>query len=289
MHHLQLKPVNPLSECVTLCDYQGIPVLYVQHALAEAAISLHGGHLIAYKPTGENDVIWLSEKAEFATDKAIRGGIPVCWPWFGKVTSPSHGFARNSMWSLQEHRENDTGVVVALTLEDTEQTLAIWPHKFLTQIVFEIGSELKVSLNVTNTDEHDWSFTGALHTYFTVDDIHQTQVTGMGPSYNDSLQGGTQCTGGDILTFNGETDRVYTQPTDVITIKDGQRQLDIANTGDNSAVIWNPWQDLSINMGDMADNSFETMLCVESTIQGEAINLAPGATHTLTTTVRVRK
>lgn len=286
-----LSTISVLSDAVTICEYQGIKIIRVIHKLAEAGISLHGGHLIWYKPAGEKDIIWLSEKAEFDTAKAIRGGIPVCWPWFGKAATPSHGFARTSQWTLQEHRENEHGVIVALELEDSEATRAVWPHKFHNQITFEVGEELKVHLTSTNTDDHAWSFSGALHTYFDIADINSVEITGMGDTFLDSTQGGKACEGGDILTFTAETDRVYTTPANPIVIHDkpNARQILVNNQGHNAAVIWNPWQELSINMGDMADNSFETMVCVESTIHGEAVELSPGGSHTLSTLIAVKK
>ncbi|WP_318447890.1 D-hexose-6-phosphate mutarotase [Photobacterium leiognathi] len=287
MNLRQLSTVNALSDHVTVCEYQGISIIRVIHPLAEAGISLHGGHLIWFKPTGEKDIIWLSENAEFDTQKAIRGGIPVCWPWFGKAGTPSHGFARTSQWTLQEHRENENGVIVSLQLEDNEETRALWPYKFNNVLTFEIGTELKVSLTSTNTDSQPWSYGGALHTYFDIADISNIEITGMGSTYLDSTQQGKACEGGDVLTFTSETDRVYTQPEATITINDknNKRNILVTNEGHNAAVIWNPWQELSISMGDMADNSFETMVCVESTIHQPSIELAPGQSHTLATTV----
>ncbi|PSU96003.1 D-hexose-6-phosphate mutarotase [Photobacterium leiognathi subsp. mandapamensis] len=287
MNLRQLSTVNALSDHVTVCEYQGINIIRVIHPLAEAGISLHGGHLIWFKPAGEKDIIWLSENAEFDTQKAIRGGIPVCWPWFGKAGTPSHGFARTSQWTLQEHRENENGVIVSLQLEDNDETRAVWPHKFNNVLTFEIGTELKVSLTSTNTDSQPWSYGGALHTYFDIADINNIEITGMGATYLDSTQQGKTCEGGDVLTFTCETDRVYTQPEATITINDknNERNILVTNEGHNAAVIWNPWQELSISMGDMADNSFETMVCVESTIHQPSIELAPGQSHTLATTV----
>ncbi|WP_318457377.1 D-hexose-6-phosphate mutarotase [Photobacterium leiognathi] len=287
MNLRQLSTVNALSDHVTVCEYQGISIIRVIHPLAEAGISLHGGHLIWFKPAGEKDIIWLSENAEFDTQKAIRGGIPVCWPWFGKAGTPSHGFARTSQWTLQEHRENENGVIVSLQLEDNEETRAIWPHKFNNVLTFEIGTELTVSLTSTNTDSQPWSYGGALHTYFDIADINNIEITGMGSTYLDSTQQGKACEGGDVLTFTSETDRVYTLPEATITINDknNERNILVTNEGHNAAVIWNPWQELSISMGDMADNSFETMVCVESTIHQPSIELAPGQSHTLATTV----
>ncbi|WP_318511249.1 D-hexose-6-phosphate mutarotase [Photobacterium leiognathi] len=287
MNLRQLSTVNALSDHVTVCEYKGISIIRVIHPLAEAGISLHGGHLIWFKPAGEKDIIWLSENAEFDTQKAIRGGIPVCWPWFGKAGTPSHGFARTSQWTLQEHRENENGVIVSLQLEDNEETRAIWPHKFNNVLTFEIGTELTVSLTSTNTDSQPWSYGGALHTYFDIADINNIEITGMGSTYLDSTQQGKACEGGDVLTFTSETDRVYTHPEATITINDknNERNILVTNEGHNAAVIWNPWQELSISMGDMADNSFETMVCVESTIHQPSIELAPGQSHTLATTV----
>lgn len=287
MNLRQLSTVNALSDHVTVCEYQGISIIRVIHPLAEAGISLHGGHLIWFKPAGEKDIIWLSENAEFDTQKAIRGGIPVCWPWFGKAGTPSHGFARTSQWTLQEHRENENGVIVSLQLEDNEETRALWPYKFNNVLTFEIGTELKVSLTSTNTDSQPWSYGGALHTYFDIADINNIEITGMGSTYLDSTLQGKACEGGDVLTFTSETDRVYTQPEATITINDknNERNILVTNEGHNAAVIWNPWQELSISMGDMADNSFETMVCVESTIHQPSIELAPGQSHTLATTV----
>ncbi|UTV26894.1 D-hexose-6-phosphate mutarotase [Photobacterium atrarenae] len=286
-----LSTISVLSDAITVCEYQGLKVLRVSHPQAEAAISLHGGHLICYQPTDEQAVIWLSEKAEFDHQKAIRGGIPVCWPWFGKAAAPSHGFARLSEWHLQEHRENETGVMISLRLEDSDATRTLWPHKFQNLLTFEIGRELRVSLTTTNTDSHHWSYSGALHTYFTVADIRDTLISGMGKHFLDSTQGNIACEGEKELHFSGETDRVYTSPKNPITIHDRrhQRQVQVSNEGHDSAVIWNPWQALSTSMTDMADTSFETMVCVEAAIHEFPVELAPGQSHTLSTQVRVQR
>lgn len=283
----QLSTVNALSDAITVCEYNGIQIIRIIHPLAEAGISLHGGHLVWFKPTDEKDLIWLSEAAIFDKTKAIRGGIPVCWPWFGQAGTPSHGFARTSQWTLAEHRENEHGVIISLQLEASDETLAVWPHHFKNVLTFEIGRELKVSLTSTNTDNTPWSYSGALHTYFDIKSIEDIQITDMGPSYRDSTQQGKLCEGSDTLVFTAETDRVYTQPKDTITIHDkgNQRRILVTNQGHNAAVIWNPWQDLSISMADMADNSFETMVCVESTIHQPNVELKPGQSHTLSTII----
>ncbi|OAN13604.1 D-hexose-6-phosphate mutarotase [Photobacterium jeanii] len=282
-----LPTVNALSDAVTVCEYNGISIVRIIHEKVEAGISLHGGHLIWFKPAQQDDVIWLSKEAIIDPAKAIRGGIPVCWPWFGKAGNPSHGFARNSQWQLKEHRENENGVIVALGLQDTAQTREIWPYRFDLTITFELGDELKVSLTSTNTDDKAWSYGGALHTYFDIASIRETHLTGMGASYLDGVQGGIACEGGDSLTIDQEVDRVYNAPEAVVTIHDAprQRQIRVENHGHNAAVIWNPWQALCEGMADMANDSFETMVCVESTIHGEGVTLEPGQSHTLATII----
>lgn len=286
-----LSTISVLSDAITVCDYQGIKVLRVSHPQAEAGISLHGGHLLWFQPAGEQAVIWLSEKAAFDRQKAIRGGIPVCWPWFGKAATPSHGFARLSEWRLHQHRENKTGVIISLQLNDDDTTRAQWPHKFQNQLLFEIGRELRVSLTATNTDHQPWSFSGALHTYFTLGDIRETSITGMGQTYLDSTRGNQACEGEATLEFSGETDRVYPSAGNPVVIHDqrNQRQILVSNQGHDAAVIWNPWQDLSVSMADMADDSFETMVCVESAIHESPVELAPGASHTLSTEIQVQR
>ena len=221
--------------------------------------------------------------------KAIRGGVPVCWPWFGKAGVPSHGFARTSEWQLVNHKENAKGVVIELEFNDSEDTLELWPHSFQNRLTFEFGKKLTISLKTTNISTKAFSYGGALHTYLNINDITKTELSGMGTEYLDNTQDGLECIGKSTLIIDKEVDRIYTSASDIITVKDtaNERSLLVKNQGYNSAVIWNPWQDLSINMADMADDSFETMVCVESALNGLAITLMPNESHTLSTTLEI--
>ncbi len=283
--------LNALADCITIIERNGLKMVRVTHKKATADISLHGGHVISFKPTGQEDVIWLSEKTEFNSDKAIRGGIPVCWPWFGRLAAPAHGFARTSQWHLVEHKETDNGVIVCLGLEESEATLAIWPFAFQARLYIEVSETLKVTLDVCNTDDKPWTFSGALHSYFNIANIVESITTGMGPEYSDGLQGGKICQGGKELQLTGTIDRIYTQPEDTILITDPEntRSISVKNSGDNSAVIWNPWLENSTNMADMADDGYKTMLCVESTYHANSLEegktLQPGESHQLSTEV----
>ncbi|WP_375750735.1 D-hexose-6-phosphate mutarotase [Vibrio sp. HN007] len=286
--------VNPLADCVTIVEREGAKIVRIAHEKAYAEVALHGAHVLSFKPTGQEEVIWLSEKADFSPEKAIRGGIPVCWPWFGRVAAPAHGFARTSEWYVVEHRENEDGVIVCLGLDESDETRAIWPNSFEARLYVEVSEKMKVTLEVTNTDDKEWKFSGALHTYFNVADIRDTITTGMGAEYADSLQGGKICQGGAELQLTDTIDRVYTKPEDVISIRDpkNERTIEVRNDGDNSAVIWNPWAEGAQGMGDMADNGYETMLCVESTLHANSIEegkvLQPEESYQLITEISVK-
>ncbi|AIL70157.1 TPA: D-hexose-6-phosphate mutarotase [Vibrio vulnificus] len=289
-----LPALTVLSDCVTIVEKDNVKIVRVIHEKATAGISLFGGHVVSYQPTGKADVIWMSDKAVFDGKTALRGGIPVCWPWFGRIAAPAHGFARTSEWELVEHRENDNGVIVELALFPTEESHNLWPHMFDVRLIVEIGDELKVSLNILNIDDDAFTFSGALHTYLNVGDIEQTQTMGMGSEYIDSLKAGELCNGGEVLQLTDTIDRVYTQPEKEIVVKDPviERTLCIENQGHNSAVFWNPWAQGAAGMADMSDDGYKTMLCVESTLHADSITqgktLNPGESHQLITVLSAR-
>ncbi|MEZ8573765.1 D-hexose-6-phosphate mutarotase [Vibrio splendidus] len=286
-----LPTLTVLSDNVTIVEHEGVKLVRVIHDKANAAISLFGGHVVSFQPQGQQDLIWMSQQAKFDGKTALRGGIPVCWPWFGHIAAPAHGFARSSEWQLVEHRESEAGVIVSLGLKPNEETLAVWPHQFDARLNVEIGDQLKVTLDVKNTDSQPWTFSGALHTYLNVGDIHNTTTTGMGAEYIDSLQGGKICQGGSELVLTDTIDRVYTQPEAQIFVADKNldRTLTVENHGHNSAVLWNPWAEGATAMGDMQDDGYLTMMCVESTLHAPSLEagktLQPGESHQLITVI----
>ncbi|CAH0533857.1 Putative glucose-6-phosphate 1-epimerase [Vibrio stylophorae] len=290
-----LPALTVLSDNVTIVEQNGIKIVRVNHDKASAGISLHGGHVIWFQPKDQQDLIWMSEKAEFDTNKALRGGIPVCWPWFGKAANPSHGFVRTSEWQLIEHRESEQGVIIVLGIEDSEATQALWPHKFSARLYIDIQETLKVTLDAENTDTQAWQCSGALHTYLTVGDINQVEVTGMGPLYLDGLQQGKACESDvQTLTIGAMLDRVYTKADSQLSMTDKalNRQVMVKNGGQNAAVIWNPWVEGAQSMADMADNGYQTMLCIESTYHATNLengyNVAPGEHFILTTEISTK-
>jgi len=286
--------IGAVADHITIIEQNGIKVVRITHPKANADISLHGGHLLSFKPTGQKELLWLSEKAEFDTSKAIRGGIPICWPWFGHISTPSHGFARISQWHLVEHRETEHGVIICLGLEENETTLPLWPFAFQARLYIEISESLKVTLEVSNTDNKAWSFTGALHTYLNVADIRKSITTGMGPKYSDSLQAGKVCQGDTELQLTDTVDRVYTQAESAIEINDPEnnRTIVIKNQGHNAAVIWNPWENGAKTISDMTDDGYNTMLCVESAYhavsQEKGKTLQPDESYQLVTELLIK-
>ncbi|USD66054.1 D-hexose-6-phosphate mutarotase [Vibrio sp. SCSIO 43136] len=287
-----LPTLTVLSDCVTIVEKDQVKMVRVMHDKATAAVALHGGHVVSYTPAGQDDLIWMSTQAKFDGETALRGGIPVCWPWFGRIAAPAHGFARTTEWELVEHRENDNGVILELALFPSEETHDIWPHMFDARLFVEIGDELKVSLNVINIDDTPWTFSGALHTYLNIADITATKTTGMGLEYIDSLQAAKICQGGEELVLTDTIDRVYTQPEALIQVNDSKRTISVENQGHNSAVLWNPWAEGAAGMGDMQDDGYKTMLCVESTVHAPTIEagitLQPGERHQLSTVISAK-
>ncbi len=284
-----LPTISVLSDSITIAQLDDVKIVRIIHEKAEAAISLHGGHVLSFTPKGQNDLIWMSKDAIFNPEKAIRGGVPVCWPWFGRIANPAHGFARNSNWTLIEHRESENGVIVILGLDASDETKAIWPFEFEARLVVEISEKLTITFDAKNTDSKEWGCSGALHTYLNVADINATTVTGMGVNYIDSLIEDNEFTGGETLSINAAIDRVYTQPENTIFISDSQRTLSVTNSGHNAAVIWNPWREGAESMADMNNDGYQTMLCVESTYYAASLSeskvIQPEESFTISTVI----
>lgn len=272
-----------IGQSVTRNEKGMVETLVIRHPLAEAEIALFGGQLLSYRPCGAEEVIWLSEAAKLDGSAPIRGGVPICWPWFGKGQQPSHGFARTTLWQLDSCDENDAGVVIELVARDTASTRKIWPHHFHNRIRFEIGRRLNITLIVTNTDKSPWHFTGALHSYFQVGDIEKVGVDGLGAKYHDSVTGQDIVGAESPLVISAEVDRIYTQAGQRVNLRDDDmgRTIQIESAGHTDTVVWNPWADLSKGMADMTDEGYRTMLCVESAVVAEPVTLEPGQQHHL--------
>jgi glucose-6-phosphate 1-epimerase len=267
-----------------------------QHALAN--IVLQGAHIATFQPRGEEPVIWLSPYAKFAPGKSIRGGVPICWPWFGphKTDSklPGHGYARTVPWEVLETKAlPDGSTFLSFGLIENETTRAQWPHASTVQLAVTVGKALRVELITTNTDTKAFELGEALHTYFHISDVAKTTIRGLDNcAYLDKVQDFTHCTQKDGIVIESEVDRVYinTAADCVIEDKGLKRAIRIAKQDSMSTVVWNPWTEKADKMGDFGENGHRGMVCVESgNAMENIVTLAPGATHKLVAVYSVEK
>jgi len=273
-----------------------LPIVTVRNAHAVATISLQGAHVTAFQPRGQDPVLWVSSQAVYAPGKAIRGGIPVCWPWFGPhptdPTKPDHGFVRVRPWTVRETAALEDGATeVQLGLADDEDTRAIWPHAFDLQLTVTVGPTLRVALLARNTGSETFVCGGALHSYFGVGDVTSITIDGLdGCEYIDKTDGGLAKVQEGAVTISAETDRVYEETTTSCTIGDPVmgRRIVVAKEGSRSTVVWNPWRDKARRLADFGDDEYTAMVCVEvANARDDTVAVAPGDEHQLEMTVAV--
>ena len=266
------------------------PILRISTELCTAEISLYGAQVLQWTPTGQLPVIFMSPKAVFAKGKALRGGVPLCWPWFGKntedATLPSHGVARISTWQHAGTEELEDGTVKIILALPPEQELM--PSG---AVIIELGKELMITL-LTLDVQRTMPFSAAMHTYFAVSDYEQVAITGLEECdfiefADDAIP---HCE--DPLIPAGHIDRIYHPVAEEqeITIHDPawERSIRICRAGSGSAVVWNPGQELASTMGDLGAEASRGFLAVETAaVPAENLMLRCGETHSLTTRIQV--
>ncbi|MDM5056303.1 D-hexose-6-phosphate mutarotase [Aeromonas dhakensis] len=287
-----MQPTRTLTAHCTLSHHPaGQPLLTIDNGYARAEISLFGAHVLSYQRHDEPASIWLSDKAVLDGSKPIRGGIPLCWPWFGPAPArvgsgkPSHGFARTSLWTLDGVSDHGDGTLVHLSLRDNETTRQLWPHAFELELDVLVGKELALVLTTRNTGKEPLVYSGALHTYLQISSPEVVSVSGLGEPYADKLTGQNGQQQG-ALPLNGPLDRVYWQPDAQVSIQDGERQTRVVSGNHDSMVVWTPWLEGASAMADMSDDGYRTMLCVEAAIASEAgVTVAPDEEHSFSTVI----
>jgi glucose-6-phosphate 1-epimerase len=278
----------------------GLTRAIVTTPLAEAEVYLHGAHVTRYQPAGQAAVLWLSREGLFQPDKAIRGGVPICFPWFGPRAdhpeSPMHGFARLMEWRVETvGQPGDGSVEIIFELDADENTMRVWPHRFAARYHVRIGRVLELVLRVRNDDGAEpFRFEEALHTYLAVGDVRQVRVFGLeGTSYIDKTDGMKhKGQGNDPVTIGAETDRVYAHARGTCIVDDPvlNRHLNAAKEGSNSTVVWNPWIAKAKAMADFGDDEWPGMLCVETAnIGDQRVTVAPGETHEMRAAIGVTR
>ena len=286
-----------------LCEYEienelwfveiehGFTYIEINNSKAHATISTYSGQVLSYRPKDQqHDLLFVSDKAYYEDGKAIKGGIPVCWPWFGPdpddLGRPAHGFVRNRQWSVSASESlADGSTRVVLSLTDNDATRAIWPHPFRLDIEITVGDSLRVALLTHNSGDQSVTISQALHSYFQVGDIGQVRVLGLdGTDYLDKVDGAARKTQAGPVTIAGEVDRIYTGVTGEQVIDDESlgRKVHITSRGCSTAVVWNPWADIAASMGDLDDDDYRKMICVETANAGpETVEIAAGDTYRL--------
>lgn len=271
----------------------GLPVAEIHTPHASARVALQGAQVLTFQPAGQQPVLWVSKAAVYEPGKGVRGGVPVCWPWFGARDGlPAHGFVRTRLWEMRETTQDAAGqVVLRLGTTDDASTRALWDFAFDLELVVTVGQTLTVALVTKNTGTAAFTITDALHSYFCVGDIAHTTVLGLdGCTYLDKVQNFAMAKQTGAVAFAGETDRIYIDTTADCLIGDKAwgRNLRVAKQGSTSTVVWNPWSERAKTFADMAAAEFKDMLCVETCNAGpDQISLAPGQQHTLTAAIGV--
>src|SRR5258708_4371522 len=264
---------------------------------AEAGLDLQGALLAHWKPRGQRPVLFVSPKSLFAAGKAIRGGVPIIFPWFGSRSDgkpgPAHGFARTSEWTVEGARQLADGrVEITLALSNNNATHDFFDAAFRLRFRVTIGSELEMELETSNQGNTPFTFEEALHTYLAVGDVKQASVLGLeNTTFIDKTDGfKRKKQDSEPVRIIKETDQVHLGAQAACTVWDPvwNRRIIIEKSGSDSTVIWNPWIEKTKGMSDMEADGWKQMLCVETANAAEnAILLAPGASHKLAATIRV--
>ena len=265
-------------------------VAQVRNAHGSATIALQGAHVMTWAPLGEEPVIWLSPAAKLAPGKSIRGGVPICWPWFGPHATdskvPGHGFARTVPWEiLKTETLADGATRLAFQLVESDATRVQWPHPSSVTCQVTIGKTLEIDLVTRNTGQAPITIGDALHTYFQVSDIRQVTIRGLEDCpYLDKVEDGKRKQHRGPVVIGAETDRIYLDSSADCLIEDPglKRRIRIAKRGSRTTVVWNPWIEKAVKMGDFGDDGYLHMLCVESAnCADDVVSLPPQGEHHL--------
>lgn len=264
---------------------------------ATAEIYLQGAHVARWQPrSAEHPVLFLSPNSQFATGKAIRGGVPLIFPWFaerkGGLPGGMHGFARTLPWEVVAAEQRPEGVALSFKLLPNQTTRDLGFDHFVLVYEVVVGQTLSLALEVENVGDTSLNFEEALHAYYSVSDVRQIEVSGLGDTdYLDRAhQAVRKHQPPGTIRFAAETDQLHLNTQAAVTISDPdwRRRIVIEKRGSNSTVVWNPWIEKAAALADLGAESWPHFVCVEPANAVEnAVTLAPGAVHTMGIMVRV--
>ena len=277
---------------VTVELHKELLAINIHNRTAEATVFLQGAQLSQYQRHKERPVIWLSPECEYKIGSPLRGGIPVCWPWFGALDrnpesiqqqvvsggDQAHGFVRQLEWEVDYIKAispDETQLQMSLTLDSTD----LWPFACKLTMKFTIGAQLTLSLEVQNIDAQSFVFSSALHSYFAVGGVGEAKIRGLNDKpFIDALHDWGVFTQQSDIVFDREIDRIYeTNGSDIQVIdNEWQRQISIVSKSSANAVVWNPWVEKSKALSQFNDLDYRKMLCVESANVGnDSVKLQP--------------
>lgn len=275
-------------------DENGLEYVEIDNRHATAKLALQGAHMMHWQPKSTaQPVLWLSGNARYTPGRSIRGGVPICWPWFGAHPTDSsycpHGFARVIPWQLKKSNRLGNGttrLLLQMTETDVTKRQLSYPYQLTLEIT--IGNYLRMEMTTTNLANHPFMIGEAYHTYFNVSDVENTQITGLDNLvYSDKVEGYLRNVQHGALQFNGEFDRVYLNSGEDCVIRDSgyDRAIRIAKSGSSTTVIWSPGAEKAAQMGDMGTaDEWRKMLCVESAnAMQNSVTIFPNETHTMVT------
>jgi glucose-6-phosphate 1-epimerase len=273
----------------------GLAKVVVTTGKAAGEIYLHGAHVTSWRPSGKEEVLFVSSKSRWEPGRAIRGGIPICFPWFADKandpTAPAHGFARTALWQLESITQTDDAATVDMRIETSADTKKWWPADFQAVYRATFGSQLHLELTVTNSGTSPLVFEEALHTYFRVGQIEQVRLQGLDAvQYLDKTDSKRKKIQQGPIVIESETDRVYLNHTSSVELEDHwlHRRNHINKQNSLTTVVWNPWIDKAKAMSDFGVDEWRQMVCVEvSNVADFAVELAPSQQHAMRTVYRV--
>jgi glucose-6-phosphate 1-epimerase len=274
-----------------------LPKISITGPQASAEIYLHGAQLTSWQPKGFEEVIFLSSQSHWENGKAIRGGIPICFPWFRAKSdnpkAPSHGFVRTKAWELDSITASDDAVTVTLATSNDDNGRHWWPYECRVVHRITVGAELKLKLTVTNTGNATFHFEEAMHTYHQVADAEQARIAGLdGTSFLDNMDGNREKLQQGDLRMSAPTDNAYLNTTSAVEVIDPvlMRRIRTEKKNSHTTVAWNPWSQGAKSLADLGDEEWKQMICAEaSNILSAAITLPPGEAHTMTAILSVSR
>lgn len=268
----------------------------IRNSFANATINLYGAQVLTFQPHNQKPVLWGTPPAPIETGKAVRAGIPICWPWFGPHPSnpemPAHGLVRTAHWNiLSTAVQTDGATQIRMRLDNSNLTQINWQAKFDLRCVVTVGSSLTVELIMRNPGQAPYTCTGALHSYFAISDISTIRILGLeDTAYIDKVDGDQRKQQHGPISFDGETDRIYLDTTAACVIDDAglQRRIVVEKSGSRTTVVWNPGSEKSKRFADLQPDDYVRFVCVETAnAADDTITVAPGGEHRLITTISV--